>query len=70
MYYCDQHRPALLANEKKKGNKINIGNIAKELGKNWGTLTDKDKKPFASSAATSKLVQEKAMKVYQESLGL
>jgi len=50
--------------------KINIGNIAKELGKNWGTLTDKDKKPFASSAATSKLVQEKAMKVYQESLGL
>ena len=70
MFYCDAHRPALMKIQKKKMGKINIGNIAKELGKNWGTLTDKDKKPFASSAASSKLVQEKAMKVYQESLGL
>jgi hypothetical protein len=40
------------------------------LGKNWKSLTEKDKIPFASDAATSKIVQEKAMKVYQESLGL
>ena len=70
MFYCDAHRPALMKIQKKKMGKINIGNIAKELGKNWGKLTDKDKKPFASEAAASKLVQEKAMKVYQESLGL
>ena len=31
MFYCEQHRPALL--EKKKGQKVNIGNIAKALGK-------------------------------------
>ena len=70
MFYCDKHRPNLMKIQKKKVGKINIGNIAKELGKNWKSLTEKDKIPFASDAATSKIVQEKAMKVYQESLGL
>tara|TARA_B100000795_G_C22726248_1_gene409532 strand:+ start:60 stop:473 length:414 start_codon:yes stop_codon:yes gene_type:complete len=70
MFYCDKHRPNLMKIQKKKMGKINIGNIAKELGKNWKSLTEKDKIPFASDAATSKIVQEKAMKVYQESLGL
>ena len=41
MYYCEQHRPALLEKEKKKGQKINIGNIAKALGKSWKNLVIK-----------------------------
>ena len=70
MFYCDAHRPALMKAQKAKQGKINIGEIAKELGKKWKSLTDKDKKPFNTKAAKSKVEQEKAMKVYQESLGL
>jgi len=70
MFYCDAHRPNLMKIQKKKTGKINIGDIAKELGKNWKSLSEKDKIPFVSDAANSKIVQEKAMKVYQESLGL
>tara|TARA_Y100000591_G_C21852538_1_gene712627 strand:- start:2255 stop:2671 length:417 start_codon:yes stop_codon:yes gene_type:complete len=70
MFYCDAHRPALMDAQKKNNGKVNIGEIAKELGKKWKALSDKDKKPFNSKAAKSKVEQEKAMKVYQESLGL
>jgi len=70
MFYCDRHRPALMKKQKEKQGKINIGLIAKELGAKWGKLTDKDKKPFASKAAKSKIEQAQKMKVYQESLGM
>lgn len=70
MFYCDAHRPALMKAQKEKQGKINIGEIAKELGKKWKALTDKDKKPFNSNAAKSKVEQQQKMKVYQESLGL
>jgi hypothetical protein len=70
MFYCDAHRPALMKAQKEKQGKINIGEIAKELGKKWKALTDKDKKPFNSKAAKSKVEQQQKMKVYQESLGL
>ena len=70
MFYCDAHRPALMKAQKEKQGKINIGEIAKALGKKWKALTDKDKKPFNSKAAKSKVEQQQKMKVYQESLGL
>ena len=70
MFYCDAHRPALMKAQKEKQGKINIGEIAKALGKKWKALTDKDKKPFNSKAVKSKVEQQQKMKVYQESLGL
>jgi len=70
MFYCDAHRPALMKAQKEKHGKINIGEIAKALGKKWKALTDKDKKPFNSKAAKSKVEQQEKMKIYQESLGL
>lgn len=70
MFYCDAHRPALMKDQKEKQGKINIGEIAKVLGKKWKALTDKDKKPFISKAAKSKVEQQQKMKVYQESFGL
>ena len=70
MFYCDKHRPALMKKQKEKQGKINIGEIAKELGAKWKKLSDKDKKPFASKAAKSKIEQEQKMKAYQESLGM
>ena len=56
--------------QKKKTGKIVIGEIAKELGKMWKKLSDKDKKPYNSKAAKSKVEHEKAIKAYQESLGM
>ena len=70
MFYCDAHRPALMKAQKAKDGKINIGEIAKELGKKWKSLTDKDKKPFNTKAAKGKEAHAQAMKVYQESVGM
>lgn len=71
MYYCDQHRPALLDNEKKKGLKINIGNIAKALGKSWKKLNDgKDKVKWNTLALADKERYEKAIAEYNDKNGL
>ena len=66
MFYCDAHRPALMKAQKEKQGKINIGEIAKALGKKWKALTDKDKKPFNSKASKSKVEQQQKMKISQE----
>lgn len=66
MFYCDAHRPALMKAQKEKQGKINIGEIAKALGKKWKALTDKDKKSFNSKASKSKVEQQQKMKIYQE----
>ena len=38
MLYCDVHRPKLMDKQKKDGGKVNIGEVAKELGKMWKAL--------------------------------
>jgi hypothetical protein len=70
MYYCDQHRPGLLENEKKKGVKINIGNIAKALGKSWKKLKDTDKGKWNTLALADKERYEKAIAEYNDKNGL
>ena len=70
MYYCEQHRPALLDKEKKKGLKINIGNIAKALGKSWKKLKDGDKGKWNALALADKERYEMAIAVYNEKNGL
>ena len=70
MYYCEQHRPALLEKEKKKGQKINIGNIAKALGKSWKKLKDSDKSKWNSLALKDKERYEKEIAEYNEKNGL
>jgi hypothetical protein len=70
MYYCDQHRPVLLDNEKKKGVKINIGNIAKALGKSWKKLKDGDKGKWNTLALADKERYEKAIAEYNDKNGL
>ena len=70
MYYCEQHRPALLEKEKKKGQKINIGNIAKALGKSWKKLKDADKSKWNSLALKDKERYEKEIADYNEKNGL
>jgi hypothetical protein len=70
MYYCDEHRPGLLEKEKKKGLKINIGNIAKALGKSWKKLKDADKGKWNTLALADKERYEKAIAEYNDKNGL
>ena len=70
MFYCEQHRPALLEKEKKKGQKVNIGNIAKALGKSWKKLKDGDKGKWNTLALADKERYEKEIAEYNEKNGL
>ena len=47
-YFCDDFRPKLIENFKKKNpnKKVSIADIAKDLGKKWKDLKDKDKKKY------------------------
>ena len=35
LFYCNDKRPALMADLKKKGKKINVGKLQQQLGKSW-----------------------------------
>ena len=70
MFYCEQYRPALLEKEKKKGEKVNIGNIAKALGKSWKKLKDGDKGKWNTLALADKERYEKEIAEYNEKNGL
>ena len=67
MFYCDEHRPALLTKAKKKG-KIVIGDISKSLGKSWKSLKNKSK--YDVFAQADKERYEKAMGEYNDKLGI
>tara|TARA_A100001015_G_C14639972_1_gene575058 strand:- start:34 stop:450 length:417 start_codon:yes stop_codon:yes gene_type:complete len=69
MYYCEKHRPALIKTQREKG-KVNIGDIAKELGKNWKILKDSQKKTYDNLALKDKNRYEKAIAEYNEKHGL
>lgn len=55
-YFCDDFRPKLIEKFKKKNpnDKISIANIAKDLGKKWKDLKDKDKKKYQAQAEVDK----------------
>ena len=69
MFYCDKHRPALIAEQKKSG-KVRIGEIAKKLGSSWKKLKDTQKKSFDAQAAKDKERYEKEIAEYNEKNGL
>ena len=68
LFFCDIHRPKMIADEKKKNNKIVIGNIAKELGKKWGKLTDKEKVKFKLMNDKDKVRYTQEMEVYNNNI--
>ena len=70
MFYCDKYRPALIAEQKKDGGKVNIGDVAKALGASWKKLKPNKRKPFDDSAAKDKERYEKAIGDYNEKHGL
>ena len=60
-FYCDEKRPALLEKEKKKGGKVNIGVVAKELGAMWQKLSADKKKRYEKMNLKDKERYEKEM---------
>ena len=70
MFYCSQERPGLIEKQRKKGEKVVIGDIAKVLGAGWKKLTEKTKKPFDKAAEKDKERYEKEMGEYNEKNGL
>tara|TARA_B100000989_G_scaffold226101_1_gene173310 strand:+ start:154 stop:570 length:417 start_codon:yes stop_codon:yes gene_type:complete len=70
MFYCADHRPNLIEKQKKKGEKVVIGDIAKVLGAGWKKLSDSKKKPY--DAAAEKDRQRYAVEIgeYNEKNGL
>jgi hypothetical protein len=65
-FYCDDKRPPLLDKAKKKGGKVNIGEIAKELGQMWRKLKADKKKKYETLNAKDKDRYEKAMEEYTQ----
>jgi|TARA_B110000483_G_scaffold242914_1_gene330416 hypothetical protein len=65
-FYCDEKRPALLEKAKKKGGKVNIGEIAKELGAMWKKLKPEKKKKYDTLNANDKERYEQEMAEYTQ----
>jgi len=65
-FYCDEKRPALLEKAKKKGGKVNIGEIAKELGAMWKKLKPEKKKKYETLNTKDKERHEKEMAEYTQ----
>ena len=69
MYYCDEHRPALIEKQKTNGGKVKIGDVAKELGLTWKKLTPKKRKVYMDLATKDKERYEKEIAEYNEKNG-
>jgi hypothetical protein len=64
LFYCNDNRPALMADLKKKGKKINVGKLQQQLGKSWKTLTEKTKKKYTELAAKDSIRYKQEMEDY------
>ena len=66
-FFCDEKRPALIKSQKDKGQKVNIGEIAKELSGEWAKLTAAQKKKYEKLNEKAKEEYETAMQNFEES---
>lgn len=71
-FFCDEHRSALIEKHKKKNkgkkqDKSMMGLVAKELGKMWKDLKNKDK--YNKMSVDDKKRYEKEMSTFNEKYG-
>jgi len=66
-YFCDDERGQIIAKHKKKYDKINMGNVAKELAVMWKAIDDKSK--YTSSAEVDKKRYTNAISVWNDKNG-
>lgn len=67
-YFCDDFRPKLIEkfNKKHPNEKVSISDVAKQLGKKWKELKDKDKKKYQAQADVDKKRYEKELEEFNE----
>ena len=55
LYFCEEARPKIMKKMKgKKNKKVNLGDIAKQLGSMWKSLSENDKKPYVEKSLVDK----------------
>ena len=64
LYFCEEKRPPILAEYRKKNQKIIIGDVAKQLSKEWSKLSEKDKAPYVALSEADKQRYLDAMEAY------
>lgn len=64
LYFCDKARPKIMNKMSKSGNKINLGDIAKQLGKKWKKLSEEEKLPYVELSKKDKIRFEVEMEKY------
>ena len=64
LFYCNEKRPALMADLKKKGKKINVGHLQQQLGKSWKALVEKDMKRYIALAEKDSQRYKEEMEEY------
>ena len=64
LFYCNEKRPALMADLKKKGKKINVGHLQQQLGKSWKALVEKDMKQYIALAEKDSQRYKEEMEEY------
>jgi hypothetical protein len=67
LFFCEEHRPALMKKMRKKG-KINLGDIAKKLGAAWKNISEKEKDVFIKQSVNAKTEYEVAIEKYNSTL--
>ena len=62
-YYCHEYRPLLMEKVRQRGEKVNIGNISKDLGQMWSKLKNREK--YINLNQKDKVRYQEAMDVYK-----
>ena len=64
LYFSEELRPGLMDKVRKEGEKVNIGNIAKQLGSMWKTLSSTEREKYIVMNKNDKLRYQNEMEVY------
>lgn len=70
LFFCEAERPKVMKSMAKnnKDSKIKLGDVAKELGKRWKSLSEDARNPFVKKADKDKQRYEEAMAEYKNNL--
>ena len=68
LHFCDAKRGTLMDKYKKNKEKVNVGILAKQMGKMWKSLDDKTKTKYVKLANKDKEEYNKKLAEYNESL--
>ena len=70
MFFCDKRRPILITKARKESEdgKVRVAEISKQLGEEWGKMSEKKRAPYVAKAETDRERYSKAMVAYNEKM--